>query len=92
MGTENIDWKNAGIGAAKVVLGVATVAAGVTGGPAGATGVQQLGGGPGSSAGWSGCGQRRSFAQPQHKRHRRLLLRSPQSRRSRLRRLWCQRR
>ena len=42
MGTDNIDWKNAGIGAAKIVLGIGTVAAGVTGGPAGAAGVQQL--------------------------------------------------
>jgi hypothetical protein len=56
MGTENIDWKNAGIGAAKVVLGVATVAAGATGGPAGATGVQQLGSGLDQAMGGLGVG------------------------------------
>ena len=56
MGTENIDWKNAGIGAAKVVLGVATVAAGATGGPAGATGVQQLGSGLDQALGGLGVG------------------------------------
>ena len=39
MGTENIDWKNTGIGAAQVVLGVAKAAIGVTGGPAAASGV-----------------------------------------------------
>ena len=56
MGTENTDWKNAGIGAAKVVLGVATVAAGATGGPAGATGVQQLGSGLDQALGGLGVG------------------------------------
>ena len=56
MGTENIDWKNAGIGAAKVVLGVATIAAGATGGPAGATGVQQLGSGLDQAMGGLGVG------------------------------------
>jgi hypothetical protein len=56
MGTDNIDWKNAGIGAAKVVLGVATVAAGATGGPAGATGVQQLGSGLDQALGGLGVG------------------------------------
>jgi hypothetical protein len=53
---DNIDWKNAGIGAAKVVLGVATVAAGVTGGPAGANGVQQLGSGLDQALGGLGVG------------------------------------
>jgi hypothetical protein len=97
MGTENIDWKNAGIGAAKVVLGVATVAAGVTGGPAGATGVQQVGGGLDQALGGLGVGnvglsQTGAPAPPppplllrQQRRHRRPY--SP-SRRSRLRRLW----
>jgi|JI9StandDraft_1071089.scaffolds.fasta_scaffold27512_6 hypothetical protein len=56
MGTDNIDWKNAGIGAAKVVLGIGTVAAGVTGGPAGATGVQQLGSGLDQALGGLGVG------------------------------------
>ena len=45
MGTENIDWKNAGIGAAQVVLGVAKAAIGVTGGPAAASGVDGAVGG-----------------------------------------------
>lgn len=45
MGTENIDWKNTGIGAAQVVLGVAKAAIGVTGGPAAASGVDGAVGG-----------------------------------------------
>lgn len=53
---DNIDWKNAGIGAAKVVLGIGTVAAGVTGGPAGAAGVQQLGSGLDQAMGGLGVG------------------------------------
>jgi hypothetical protein len=53
---DNIDWKNAGIGAAKVVLGIGTVAAGVTGGPAGAAGVQQLGSGLDQALGGLGVG------------------------------------
>ena len=45
MGTDNIDWKNTGIGAAQVVLGVAKAAIGVTGGPAAASGVDGAVGG-----------------------------------------------
>ena len=56
MGTDNIDWKNAGIGAAKIVLGIGTVAAGVTGGPAGAAGVQQLASGVDQAMGGMGVG------------------------------------
>ena len=56
MGTDNIDWKNAGIGAAKVVLGIGTVAAGATAGPAGAAGVQQLGSGLDQALGGLGVG------------------------------------
>jgi len=45
MGTEDIDWKNTGIGAAQVVLGVVKAAVGVTGGPAASSGVEGAVGG-----------------------------------------------
>ena len=56
MGTDNIDWKNTGIGAAQVVLGVAKAAIGVTGGPAAASGVDGAVGGLDKVLGGVGVG------------------------------------